>query len=335
MVKSDAKKIKELNKNIIRKSFYNLHVQTAAELSQMTGLSVVTTNALLREMTEEKEVLVSEKTECNGGRPAARYQYNEYYKCIAVIYAYQKHEKELITMVITDIFGRCIVRETITLESIHVQSFEQMLEKAFKKYSTIGIIAFGLPGGESEGKILYNDYAHIVGDEFMKHYEDRYQVPVLFVNDINAAVNGYYYRKENQYKNVAGIFFPRRYSPGAGIIIDGEIYTGLKGFAGEIGFLPNGINWKELNYQDEEAVSEAVGNVITVLACVIAPDKIILYGDFFHKGSEKKIMRKVNMITQGQYEVQIDISSDFAVDFEYGMICKAIHTLQKKEGWTV
>ncbi len=332
MEKSDAKIIKELNKKLIRKAFYEAHIRTAAELSLATGLSVVTTNALLREMIEDNEVLLSTELVTNGGRPAARYQYNEFYQCTAVVYGYQKNNKDFITMIVTDIFGKCVLRECTTMINITDRSFENMLDKAFLEFPMIRIVAFGLPGEEDEGTILYNDYKGIVGNSFMKHYEDRYQVPVLFVNDVNAAVNGYYHKKAYPDKNVVGIFFPRLYYPGAGIIINGEIYTGLRGFAGEIGFLPNGIKWEELDYQDEDIVLDAVSNVIAILSCVAAPDRFVLYGDFFQKGSKDKLEKKINSMLQNQYTARIDISAELAGDIEYGLICQASRELQNVEG---
>lgn len=331
MEKSNAKVIRELNKKLIRKAFYLLHTQTAAELSQTTGLSVVTTNALLREMMDDKEVMISHELVINGGRPAAKYQYNEFYQCTAVLYGCQKNNKDFITMIVTDIFGRCVLRECMTMLTINVRSFEDMLDKAFQEFPMIKIIAFGLPGEEADGIILYNDYKGIVGNSFMKHYMNRYKVPVYFMNDVNAGVYGYYYKKVYPDKNVVGIFFPRQYAPGAGIIINGEIYTGLRGFAGEIGFLPNGINWNNLNYQEEDDVIDAVSNVITILSCVVAPDRFVLYGDFFQQSSKDKLEQRINNMLQNQYTAWIDISSELAGDIEYGLICLALHELQNVE----
>lgn len=332
MEKSDARIIKELNKKLIRKAFYGSHIQTAAELSQTTGLSVVTTNALLREMMEDNEVLLSAELVTNGGRPAAKYQYNEYYQCTAVIYGYQKNDKDFITMIVTDIFGKCVLRECTTMVNITDRSFENMLDKAFLEFPMIRIIAFGLPGEEADGIILYNDYKGIVGNSFMKHYKERYQVPVIFVNDVNAAVKGYFHKKAYPDKNVVGIFFPRLYYPGAGIIINGEIYTGLQGFAGEIGFFPNGIKWDELDYQDEDVILDAVSNVIAILSCVAAPDRFVLYGDFFQKGSKDKLEQRINIMLRNQYTAWIDISTELAGDIEYGLICQASRELQNVEG---
>ncbi len=332
MEKSNVKRIKELNKVLIRKAFFSIHTQTAADLSQTTGLSVVTINALLREMTEENEVLVMAELESNGGRPATKYRYNNFYQCTAVIYGYNKNNKDFITMIVTDIFGKCILRESATMENITDSSFESLLDEAFNEFPMIRIIAFGLPGEENDGVILYNDYKEIVGDSFIKHYENRYQVPVLFVNDVNAAVYGYYHRKVYPDKNVVGIFFPRKYKPGAGIIINGEIYAGLQGFAGEVGFIPNGVKWNELDYQNDNAVLEAVSNVITILSCVVAPDRFVLYGDFFHDGSKDMLEHRIHEMLKNKYAIFIEISSELANDIEYGLICKASRELKNVEG---
>lgn len=110
----------------------------------------------------------------------------------------------------------------------------------------IRVIGFGLPGVERDGRIVSNDYASLVGIDLIDHFRQRYHAEVRFINDINSVVYGYYDRVKplaacktmELSPAVVGIYYPRLYYPGAGIIIDGKIYLGSQNFAGEVCRLP-------------------------------------------------------------------------------------------------
>ena len=73
-------------------------------------------------------------------------------------------------------------------------------------------------------------------------------MPVLYENDVNATVCGYYgYHKAEGIQTVVGLYYPQVYAPGAGTMINGEIYKGGMNFAGEIGWLPLHPAWNEVD----------------------------------------------------------------------------------------
>ena len=331
MKRADTKLMKEINKNLIRSEFLEQLEATASELSQKVKLSIVTVNALLKEMIEDKEVFEGGSIPSKGGRPSMVYRYNSLFKCAAIIYGFSKNNQDYINLIVINLLGECIHREVGAFERIIDNSFDEMLDRAFAKYPTIEVISFGLPGAEENGIITINDYPDIIGDTFMKHYEERYSVPVVFVNDINAAANGYYnYHLNNQPEDtVSGIFFPRVYPPGAGTIINGEIYTGTSNFPGEFGNMPIGVDWLELDYKNTEEVSDAIGKVVAITSCILAPKHFVLYGDFWQKDSGKKIKERAEKLLNNKFEVNIVLSNDFERDYELGMIKVALGQLRK------
>lgn len=123
---------------------------------------------------------------------------------------------------------------------------------------------------------------------FLNHYKERYKVTVIFVNDINAAVNGYYHNKlkNNKIESVVGIVFDRVHLPCAGIVIKGEIYTEKSNFAGEVAYMPIGIDWLKLNYHDNEQVCKSIGKLISIISCVLVPRSFVVYGDFSEEDYE-------------------------------------------------
>ncbi|WP_042273313.1 ROK family protein [[Clostridium] dakarense] len=333
MKRANTKMMKEINKNIIRNCFRTELDSTAAQLSQKTGLSVVTVNALLKEMVETKEVLVGQNIPSNGGRPSTVYKYNDMFRCAAIIFGFTRNDKNYIKILVTNLLGKCIYEEENIFENVNDNSFNDILDILFDKYESIEAIAFGLPGTEENGVITINDYPDIVGDTFLKHYKEKYKVPVIFVNDINAAVNGYYHNKldNNHTQTVVGLVFNRVHLPGSGIVINGEIHTGKSNFAGEVAYMPIGIDWINLDYYDCEKVCSAIGKLIAMMSCIIAPDYFVVYGDFFNVESEKKIKENANNMLQNHFDANIIVCDGFEEDYKSGMIRASLEILKNSE----
>lgn len=333
MKRVNTKMMKEINKNLIRNCFRNQVEATAAVLSQNTGLSVVTVNALLKEMVQIEEVFVGKSIPSNGGRPSTVYKYNDMFRCAVSLFGYTRNNVDYIKVIVINLLGNCIHEEEIHFDKVEDDSFNEILDSLFEKYRSIEVIAFGLPGTEEDGVIKVNDYPEIVGDTFLKHYKERYKVPVLFINDVNAAVVGYYQNKmdNNNTHTVVGLVFNRVYSPGSGIVINGEIHNGKSNFAGEISNMPLNIDWLNINYDNEEEICDAIANVVAMISCIIAPDQFVIYGDFFKKDSFLNIKEKAENKLNHNFNVNLEVCDDFEEDYKFGTINVCLELLNDNE----
>lgn len=321
MLSGNTLLMKEVNKNLVRESLKLLRQATKQELSLKTGLSVVTVNSLLTDMINEGEVFEGGMVPSNGGRPSLSYSYNVNYSHGIVVYGHQKENKNCIHLAVVNLAGDIVYREEAFMEEIAIDSFREMIDRGLQKVLSVSIIGFGLPGEEEDGIVTINDYSNLTGEKFMAYYRERYDIPVLFVNDVNGAVNGYYhYKAAGGMKNIAGIYFPRLYEPGAGLVLNGEIYTGYKSFAGEIGKLPIGVDWLKLDYGSREEVIESIGKLTAAFSCIIAPEQFVLYGDFFKEGDSEGIKEYVSNLLKGKFDAYVVVSEHFEEDFEQGMI---------------
>ncbi len=331
MLSGNAILMKEINKNLVRDSLKILRKATKQELSLRTGLSVVTIHSLLTEMIQEREVYEGDMIPSNGGRPSLMYCYNENFGHVMVIYGHQKDNNNLIRMLVVNLVGDTVYREEMFLDKIMPESFDDMIEHGLRKFPSIELLGFGLPGEEEDGIITLNDYVDIIGPVFMKRVKDKFKLQVSFVNDINAAINGYYhYKSLGNYDSIVGLYFPRIYNPGAGIVIKGEIFTGKSSFAGEIGALPIGIDWLTLDYQDGERVTREIAKLLSIFSSILAPDLFVLYGDFLSSELSDKIKNKAEVMLGGLFSVHITISDKFEEDFELGMIKATLEQLENK-----
>lgn len=68
--------LKELNKKNIKSILRQQGAMTKAEIAEVTGLSVVTVNKLIRDLVENEEILEQDNSVATGGRRAVSYEIN-------------------------------------------------------------------------------------------------------------------------------------------------------------------------------------------------------------------------------------------------------------------
>lgn len=320
--------IKELNKKRLRDRLIGKRESTIHELSEMTGLSVVTVKSLLVELIAKGEVFEGDMAPSDGGRPSQLYLYNGGYRHAVVVYGHQKQNKNSIHVLVVNLFGECEYRKETLIDDVRAESLIELIDAAVDAYPSVGTVCFGLPGVEENGVIITNDYCGIVGDELMQSVQSR-GLSVAFINDVNAAVKGFFSDCEARAcACLVGIYFPRIYPPGAGMVLGSKVYTGLRHFAGEIGRLLPDIDWMTLNYADDRSVASAVSRLLAIYCRVVAPDQFILYGDFFNEESAAAIKACAEELLDGQFPVNIALSGRFENDFEHGMILTALEHME-------
>ncbi|MTI60299.1 MAG: ROK family protein [Firmicutes bacterium] len=314
--------MKEMNKNLVRQKLLEQKTATKQELTKMTDLSAMTVGSIIEELLQNGEVYEGEMIPSNGGRPAVEYCYNGSFSHAAIIYGYQKMNKNYISLRVINMLSECVYSEEEYLEIVTISHFDKLLQRAFEVIDNIGIIGFGLPGEEEEGTVTINDYPDLIGRKFIDHFQEHYEIPVIFENDANAAIFGYHQRiTKHQAVNgtVAGLYFPRLYVPGMGLIINGKIYKGRQNFAGEFTQLPIDIKWEDLNYENKDLLYSILSCLLSIICCMIAPETIVLYGDFFSQQDRNNIKKETERLLEGNFMVNLEISTAFEDDYEYGL----------------
>ena len=333
MLKANRTQMKEINKNILRQILKTRKKATKPELSDLSKLSVVTVNSLISEMVSSGEVTEGEEVPSNGGRPSRQYIYNGDYSKAIIIFGHQENNKDLFTMLILNSFGECLNRKREYLVNIITDSFDSWIEEALQSYDNIRSIIFGLPGAEENGVIYTHDYPGIVDDKFLPYYREKYGLTVIYENDINATTYGFYARQNiDSEQTVVGLYYPRIYAPGAGLIIKEEIYKGCKNFAGEVGWIPLSPAWNEVNYENPEEVARMLSQIVVIYSCMLAPESIVFYGDFMTEEILEGLLLRAKQNLKGNYLPTVEFVKDIENDFEQGMIQIALNELKRNEG---
>lgn len=331
-IKGNSLLMKEVNLNIVLKALKSEKKTTTQRLSELTGLSTVTVGSILQKLLERNEVFKDDIIPSNGGRPAHRFCYNSEYSHILSIYAHADNEEDMVHVSIVNLLGESIYKEKFSLENIFLNSFEPVIDKLLNEYSTIKAIGFGLPGTEHNGVMITNDYKNLNGTRFSEHYRERYNLPVKFKNDVNAAVTGYCNIHEEELQSDAAvvyIYFPEKYSPGVGIYINGKVYKGFKHFAGEVKNMPIGVSWENIDYSLYNEICESISKLIISIVYLLDPEQIILYGSFINEEYLKNIIKICEESVIDTTLPQINRSKDFNLDYENGISKSTLDLLEK------
>ena len=137
---------KEINLNKLRNAFKLKKIASKPQLSELTGLSVVTINSLVNILVENGEVIEDVILPSNGGRPATAYRFNSEFSLVLVIYMYEQRGEDTTFICVSNLYGEILEKIERTMIKIENNSFDSLIEKMLIKYPNIKVISFGMPG---------------------------------------------------------------------------------------------------------------------------------------------------------------------------------------------
>ncbi|MCB9800227.1 MAG: ROK family protein [Candidatus Omnitrophica bacterium] len=156
------------------------------------------------------------------------------------------------TKILTGVFDRnfkkCLAREKTAVDANKGRAFflkslreniESVLDEADVKMSRVAAIGAGCPGMiQNPGGIvrLSPNIAFLRNFELGNWMSRAFKVPVTLENDVNAGAYGeQQFGAAKGFQNVINIFLGT--GVGGGLILDGKLYRGMSGAAGEIGHM--------------------------------------------------------------------------------------------------
>ena len=322
--------IKENNLNKLRRALRKERTATKSRLAELTGISVVTIQSLLQTLMENEEVREEEIVQPQLGRPAVSYRFCECARLMLVISMMERNQKDTAVFSVINLYGEVIWEFEKSYLPVEKESFDKEIEMVFSKYpgrgtkTAISVIAIGLPGIEHKGKILFSDYEKLRGMDLAGYLKEKFQVPVILENDINAAVYGYASVNGYTKEAVVGIYMPSKYPPGAGICLEGKIVKGKRGLAGEISNLPLDIQWENFDYK-KEAVDRFLIQTIRIISCLYDPAVIVLYDERREREEiPEKAAKQMKSETERLMLPRIITKESMKDDFRNGMIRLAL-----------
>lgn len=289
---------------------------TRQQLAAQTGLSAMTVGKLLGEMASRGEVRQRKTESAGSGRPSLLAAYNGDYAHFATVIVEQQDGQSAFTLSVLNLLGETVRQETLLLREVHADSFDGFFSRMLAEGLRLRLAVLVLPGVAEGGNMLLCDFSELVQGQVLRRIRERFGVEVLFENDVNAAVFGH--GPEGADEVCAGIYFPRRYCPGAGVVVRGEILHGRRRLAGELAYIQGVERWLALDYGNEAATAEMIGELLTVYACAIAPERMVLYGDFLTPPLEKAIRTRIAQRLPEQFDLPLRCEAHMGQDMERG-----------------
>lgn len=231
--------LKQYNTSLIQKLIMEKGPITKPELAQLTSLSLPTVNKIVDELVAEEFAAEDAFQEGAGaGRKAKTYVVNGKYGTFLAAYYQDGRWTGCAVNILGEVLVRmdCVAFQENTAGSIDVLlNFLDELKNSSTRVKAIGV---GIPG-----IVMANDEIASIpslpefeGINLKEILENKYRLPVFIENDVKLMTVGYHSLKMNHSDNIIFLYIGR--GIGAGILINGQLYKGNTGFAGEFGYLP-------------------------------------------------------------------------------------------------
>ncbi len=218
-------------------------------MARMFHASIPSATGIVNELIREGWITESGTGPARAGRPPVLYGLNPK-KYLTLIMDINRHDTQL---VIFDLHNQLVVKRKINIRLDDSSSFlnelftatSEFLESGNIDYSSLWGIGVTMPGliNSSQGTNL--TYLNLTTDgmPLVAHLRKHFKLPVYLFNDTKATTIGEHrfgYAKEKSHVLTINI----DWGVGLGIIINGELFNGASGFAGELGHIqvkPDGI----------------------------------------------------------------------------------------------
>lgn len=218
-----------------------------SKLVEVTGLSKPTVLGLVADLRDRDLIRTVVASSSGAGRPADHYEANPRAGFAVGIDLGGTKVRAVLCDLVGDVIAETVEATeraggTAVVEQL-VRMSRSLAKSAKVPWRNVRSVAVGCPGFVTESGTL-TAAVNIPGfdDLPLKHLLERaLKVSVLIENDVNAAAYGEF---------AAGAFGPIRNlvvisvgtGVGAGIILEGQVVHGMRGAAGEISYLPLGVD---------------------------------------------------------------------------------------------
>lgn len=233
--------VKRENKALVLEKIQEKAPISRASIAQETGLNKGTVSSLVSELINEQLIYESGIGKSSGGRRPVMLLLNE---TAGFTISIDLGVKSVLG-VLTDLTGNIKAEERVYFQNETVEEVLPLLLQlidGLKKqapaspYGIVGI-GVGVPGViTTNGEILLAPNLGWKNVPLKQILQDHYDVPILVENEANAGAYGEKVYGIGQMTNEI-VYISASIGIGVGLILDGKLYKGLRGFSGELGHM--------------------------------------------------------------------------------------------------
>jgi glucokinase-like ROK family protein len=239
----DQALVREINLSIILNCLRETSPLSRAQLAEITGLNKTTVSSLVRELIVRQFVREIGFDSSGGGRPAVLLELNPDAGCIIGL----EIGVDFILAILTDFKAHVLWRhredtdqaegqEAILTRALDI--VRQALGVGESTHSPVLGIGVGIPGlvDISSGTLLFAPNLKWHDVPLREIFAQAFDVPIFVDNDANVAALGERYFGAAQ-RSKGFVYLSIGVGLGGGIVLDGQLYRGIGGYAGEIGHM--------------------------------------------------------------------------------------------------
>ena len=229
----------EINRALVLSSLHKYPAQTRAKLSTRTGLTRSAISNLADELIQNDMIHEVGYEESTGGRRGILLELNPAGACVIAA----KLNPSSVQCALVNLSGTIDWYKSAPVDSKKASCVlgkcEGLIRSALsfnhgaRPVLGIGVASPGLIS--ADGGIIYSKYMDWRNVDFCAAWEGQFGVPVSVDNEVSLSALG-----ESRYGDATDnshfIYLEVGHGVGAGIVIDGQLYQGKHGFAGEVGF---------------------------------------------------------------------------------------------------
>jgi glucokinase-like ROK family protein len=213
-------------------------------LAQLTGLSIPTVSSIVESLRAEQLVQDLGQGDSRGGRRPQLFGFNPRVRYVVGL----SLAKTKLTVGLLDLDGNILTRREQAIEAVNTpgQGMQQIVETldglmasealAEKEAAYIGLSVPGVVDPD-DGTLVVSNPLQWYDVPLGQRLAERFDLPILVENDGIAAAWAERRIGADQGRNHMVVFLFQETGMGSGVIINGQVYRGASGVAGEIGHM--------------------------------------------------------------------------------------------------
>jgi len=238
--------IREMNEKLVLKTIIQEGTISRADIAKQLNLNKTSVSSIVADLIEKDLIMETGSGESSGGRKPILVMFNHkagYSLSFDV-------GPDYISSLLTYLDGSFVADSYTSGEPTSSGELYAVLKESIEKYlqqipkSTYGItgICIGLHGIVNENRLVFSPFYSLDCHKLKEELESSFKIPVLMENEANLAALGEQ-KLEPTVSNLVSLSV--KYGIGAGVILNGELYTGADGHAGEVGHLITSMNGRQ------------------------------------------------------------------------------------------
>ena len=243
---TDKYVIREMNEKLVLKTIIQEESISRADLAKQLNLNKTSVSSIVSDLIDKDLILETGSGESSGGRKPILVMFNRK----AGFSLSFDVGPDYISSLLTYLDGSFVADSYMSTNNTSAEEISDLLKETIETHlsrlasSTYGIIGIciGLHGIVNENKLNFSPFYSFNQVDLKKELESRFEIPVFIENEANLAALGEQ-KLEPTVHNLVSLSV--KYGIGAGVILNGALYTGADGHAGEVGHLITSMNGRK------------------------------------------------------------------------------------------